>query len=50
MIVGGPEKTEMITEVWDESFNSSRTIEPTLTGYYFYPILNMVPYNFGKPS
>ena len=38
---------EMITEVWDKQFLSSRIIEPFLPGSYrLYPILHMVPYNF----
>ena len=38
---------EVITEVWDKEFLSSRIIEPWLQeSYRFYPILHMVPYNF----
>ena len=46
MIVGGDEELE--TEIWDRNFNFSRTIEPTLNGYNFYPVLHLVPYNFGE--
>ena len=45
MIVGG--QGSMITEVWDRNFSYNRAIEPTLQDYKFYPIMHMVPYNFG---
>ena len=47
MVLGGSDSKEVITEVWDKNFLSSRIIEPSLPGSYrFYPILHMVPYNF----
>ena len=47
MVLGGSDSNEVITEVWDKNFLSSRIIEPSLPGSYrFYPILHMVPYNF----
>ena len=47
MIVGGLSENEIQTEVWDKNFNYSQIIEPALTEYNFYPVLHLVPYNFG---
>ena len=49
MVVGGlasDENEATITEIWDIESMRSRTIEPSLTGYHWYPILYLVPYNF----
>ena len=49
MVVGGipiNKNESTTTEIWDIESMRSRTIEPSLSGYHWYPILYMVPYNF----
>ena len=49
MVVGGiasEENEATALEIWDIESMRSRTIEPSLTGYHWYPILYLVPYNF----
>ena len=49
MVVGGiasEENEATTTEIWDIESMRSRTIEPSLFRYHWFPILYMVPYNF----